>query len=225
MASISINLVEYKMLFSILATLTMLYGNIVALSQSNLKRLLAYSSIASAGYIMVGITSMSDLSIKGIAFYLLAYVFMQLGAFIVVSVFENSTPDGKDFRNVTFDEYKGLAKRSPVLAIALTVFLLSLAGIPPFAGFWGKYYIFYAAIKSDLIWLSVIAILLSVISVYYYLKVIVYMWFKEPEGETSGEAVPVKALSYAAIMVSLAGTLLFGLYPDLFFTFFKFLIK
>lgn len=222
---ITLNLVEYKILFSVLATLTMLYGNIVALSQSNLKRLLAYSSIASAGYIMVGITSMTDFSIKGIAFYLLAYVFMQLGAFIVVAVFENSTSDGKDYRNVTFDDYKGLAKRNPMLAISLTVFLLSLAGIPPLAGFWGKYYIFYAAIKADLIWLSVLAILLSVISVYYYLKVIVYMWFKEPEGETSGEAVHVNVLSYVAIMFSLIGTLLFGLYPDLFFTFFKFLMK
>ena len=222
---ITLNLVEYKILFSVLATLTMLYGNIVALSQSNLKRLLAYSSIASAGYILVGISSMDDFSIKAIVFYLLAYVFMQLGAFIVISVFETSSSDNKDFRNVTFDEYKGLAKRSPMLAISLTAFLLSLAGIPPLAGFWGKYYIFYAAIKTDLIWLSVIAILLSVLSVYYYLKVIVYMWFKEPEGETSGDVIKVRTMSYAAIMVSLFGTLLFGLYPDLLFTFFKFLIK
>ncbi|MFZ4591557.1 MAG: NADH-quinone oxidoreductase subunit N [Ignavibacteria bacterium] len=222
---ITLNLVEYKILFSVLATLTMLYGNIVALSQSNLKRLLAFSSIASAGYILVGISSMDDFSIKAIVFYLLAYVFMQLGAFIVISVFETSSSDNKDFRNVTFDEYKGLAKRSPMLALSLTVFLLSLAGIPPLAGFWGKYYIFYAAIKADLIWLSVIAILLSVLSVYYYLKVIVYMWFKEPEGETSGDVIKVRTMSYAAIMLSLFGTLLFGLYPDLIFTFFKFLIK
>lgn len=222
---ITLNLVEYKILFSVLATLTMLYGNIVALSQSNLKRLLAYSSIASAGYILVGISSMDDISIKAIVFYLLAYVFMQLGAFIVISVFETSSSDNKDFRNVTFDEYKGLAKRSPMLAISLTAFLLSLAGIPPLAGFWGKYYIFYAAIKTDLIWLSVIAILLSVLSVYYYLKVIVYMWFKEPEGETSTDAIKVRAMSYSAIMLSLFGTLLFGLYPDLLFTFFKFLMK
>lgn len=222
---ITLNLVDYKMLFSVLATLTMLYGNIVALSQSNLKRLLAYSSIASAGYILVGITAMDDFAGKGIAFYLLAYVFMQLGAFIAVSIFETSSADGKDFRNVTFDEYKGLAKRSPMLAVAITVFLLSLAGIPPLAGFWGKYYIFYAAIKVNLVWLSVIAILLSLLSVYYYLKVIVYMWFKEPEGETSAEPVKIKALSYTALMISLAGTVLFGVYPDLFFTFFKFMVK
>lgn len=222
---ILLNLTEYRILFSVLATLTMLYGNIVALSQSNLKRLLAYSSVASAGYILVGITAMDDFSMKGISFYLLAYVFMQLGAFIVVSVYEKSSDDGNDFRNVTFDEYKGLAKRSPLLAVSLTVFLLSLAGIPPFAGFWGKYYIFYAAIKSDLIWLSVIAILLSVLSVYYYLKVIIYMWFKEPDAETSADAVVIKPLSYTAIVISLAGTLLFGMYPDLYFSFFKFLLK
>jgi NADH-quinone oxidoreductase subunit N len=222
---VSLNMADYKILFSVLATLTMLYGNIVALSQSNLKRLLAYSSIASAGYILVGITSMQDFANKSIAFYLLAYVFMQLGAFIAVSIFEGSTADGKDFRNLTFDDYKGLAKRSPVLAVSLTVFLFSLAGIPPFAGFWGKYYIFYSAIRSDLVWLSVIAILLSVVSVYYYLKVIVYMWFKEPEGEASNEVVKIKILSSVALYISLAGTLIFGLYPDLFFNFFRFVIK
>jgi len=222
---ISLNMIDYKILFSVLATLTMLYGNIVALSQNNLKRLLAYSSIASAGYILVGITAMQDFSNKSIAFYLLAYVFMQLGAFIAVSIFEGTTSDGKDFRNLTFDDYKGLGKRSPMLAVSLTVFLFSLAGIPPFAGFWGKYYIFYAAIKSDLVWLSVIAILLSVVSVYYYLKVIVYMWFKEPEGESSGEVINIKILSSVALYISLAGTLLFGLYPDLFFNFFRFVAK
>jgi NADH-quinone oxidoreductase subunit N len=222
---ITLNLVDYRILFSVLAVLTMLYGNIVALSQTNLKRLLAYSSIASAGYILVGITAMDDFANKGIAFYLLAYVFMQLGAFIAVSIFEGSTADGKDSRNLTFDEYKGLAKRSPFLAISITIFLFSLAGMPPLAGFWGKYYIFYAAVKANLVWLSVIAILLSVVSVYYYLKVIIYMWFKEPEGETSGEAVEIKVLSKVALYISLAGTLLFGFYPDLFFSFFRFMVK
>ena len=222
---LSLDLGHYKILFSILATLTMLYGNIVALTQNNLKRLLAYSSIASAGYILVGITAMDDVANKGIAFYMLAYVFMQLGAFIVVSVFENSTSNGKDFGNVTFDDYKGLSKRSPFLALVLTAFLFSLAGIPPFAGFWGKYYIFYAAIKANLVWLSVIAILLSVISVYYYLKVIIYMWFKEPEGELAEDRNKGNTMSKLALGISIAGTLVFGIYPELFFNFFKLIIK
>ncbi len=221
----ALNISSYKILFSVLATLTMLYGNILALTQSNLKRLLAYSSIASAGYILVGITSMDELAKSGIAFYLLAYVFMQLGAFIVAAVYENSAAGGKDFGRVTFDDYKGLAKTHPFLATVLTAFLFSLAGIPPFAGFWGKYYIFYAAIKSDLIWLSVIAILLSVVSVYYYLKVIVYMWFKEPEGALSQETEGRSVLSYAALGLSIAGTLAFGIFPELFFNIFKLVLK
>lgn len=220
----ALNIGSYKVLFSVLATLTMLYGNILALTQNNLKRLLAYSSIASAGYILVGITAMDEFAKSGIAFYMLAYVFMQLGAFIVVAVFETSAEGGKDFGRVTFDDYKGLAKTHPFLAVVLTAFLFSLAGIPPFAGFWGKYYIFYAAIKSNLVWLSIIAIVLSVISVYYYLKVIVYMWFREPEGaiqENEGRSV----LSTVALGLSIAGTLVFGIFPELFFNIFKMVLK
>jgi NADH-quinone oxidoreductase subunit N len=219
-----LNFGDYRILFSVLATLTMLYGNIVALTQANLKRLLAYSSIASAGYILVGLTAMDDFATRGVAFYLLAYVFMQLGAFIVVSVVEKSTADSKDFAKVTFDDYKGLSKRNPFLAILMTIFLFSLAGIPPLAGFWGKYYIFYAAIKQNLIWLSIIAIVLSVVSVYYYLKVIVYMWFHEsaPENETKEKINP---LVMTSLLISLAGTLVFGFYPQLFFNFFGFVIK
>lgn len=222
---ISLDLGNFKLLFAILATLTMLYGNIVALTQNNLKRLLAYSSIASAGYILVGITAMDEIANKGIAFYMLAYVFMQLGAFIVVSIYETAINNGKDFGNVTFNDYKGLAKRSPFLAVVLTAFLFSLAGIPPFAGFWGKYYIFYAAIKANLIWLSVIAILLSVISVYYYLKVIIYMWFKEPETELTGNVNESNKMSQFALVISITGTLFFGIFPDIFFYFFKLIIK
>lgn len=220
---ISLNLGDYKLIFSVLATLTMLFGNIVAITQNNLKRLLAYSSIASAGYILVGMTAMDEFANRGIAFYLLAYVFMQLGAFIVVSVYESATIDGKDSKNVTFDEYKGLAKQNPFLAILLTVFLFSLAGIPPFAGFWGKYYIFLAAIKSNLIWLSVIAILLSLVSIYYYLKVIVYMWFKEPD--ENANKVKINPFVFSSLILALFGTLLFGIYPQIFFSFFNFVLK
>jgi NADH-quinone oxidoreductase subunit N len=145
------NLIDFKLLFAIAAVATMLFGNIIALAQSNIKRLLAYSSIASAGYVMVGIAALNDFALKGITYYLLAYTFMQLGAFIIVSIIEKRSDDKKDFKFINLTDYKGLAKRNPLLAIFLSVFLFSLAGIPPFAGFWGKYYLFFAAIKANFI--------------------------------------------------------------------------
>lgn len=216
------NIIDFKILFSVIAVLTMLYGNIIAVVQSNLKRLLAYSSIASAGYIMVGLSAMNDFSIKGISFYLIAYVFMQLGAFIIVSVIEEKSAIGNDFTNISIENYKGLAQKNPFLSILLTVFLLSLAGIPPLAGFWGKYYLFYAAVKSNLIWLSIVAIILSVVSVYYYLKVIVYMWFQESE---NGYKIAIAGPVYIAILISFIGTLIFGIYPEMFFYIFRFIIN
>lgn len=216
------NVAEFRVIFSTAAILTMLFGNVIAIAQTNIKRLLAYSSIASAGYIMVGIAAMNDLSIKGITYYLIAYVFMQLGAFIVVSIIEQNSKDTDRFGNLSLNDYKGLAKNNPVLAMFLTIFLFSLAGIPPFAGFWGKYYLFYAAIQANLIWLSIIGITLSVISVYYYIRVIVYMWFQEPEDALHAERKYVTpAFASIAIVLTLIGTLVFGLFPEIFFNLFK----
>ncbi|CAN5633570.1 NADH-quinone oxidoreductase subunit N [soil metagenome] len=214
---LSLNIPEFKMVFSVLAVVTMLFGNVIALAQTNIKRLLAYSSIASAGYILVGFAAMNDLSLKGVMYYLIAYIFMQLGAFIVVSIIEKRSADNKDFANIDLNNYKGLAKKNPVLAVFMTIFLFSLAGIPPFAGFWGKYYLFYAAIKANLIWLSIIGIMLSIVSIYYYLKVIVYMWFSESEVD---ERINFSGLGYAAVVIAIIGTLVFGVYPSLFFTIF-----
>lgn len=219
------NLIDFRLLFAIAAVVTMLFGNIIALAQTNIKRLLAYSSIASAGYVMVGIASLNDFALKGITYYLIAYTFMQLGAFIVVSIIESSSDDKKDFKFINLTDYKGLAKRNLLLATFLSVFLFSLAGIPPFAGFWGKYYLFYAAIKANLVWLAVIGILLSVVSVYYYIRVIVYMWFQDAPDELIEEKVAVSPLGAAAVWVAIVGTLIFGVYPQLFFTMFKFVIN
>lgn len=219
---ISTNVAEFRVIFSTAAILTMLFGNVIAIAQTNIKRLLAYSSVASAGYIMVGIAAMNDLSIKGITYYLIAYVFMQLGAFIVVSIIEQNSKDTNKFSNLSLNDYKGLAKNNPVLAIFLTIFLFSLAGIPPFAGFWGKYYLFYAAIQANLIWLSIIGITLSVISVYYYIKVIVYMWFQDAEDAAHAERTySTPAFASIAITLSIIGTLVFGLFPEIFFNLFK----
>ncbi|HMS66188.1 MAG TPA: NADH-quinone oxidoreductase subunit N [Ignavibacteria bacterium] len=214
---------NFKLVFSIAAVATMLYGNIIALAQSNIKRLLAYSSIASAGYIFVGVAAMNEFALQGIAYYLIAYTFMQLGAFIIVSIIEKKDDGSREYKNIDIEYYKGLGKRNPVLSIFMTLFLFSLAGIPPFAGFWGKYYIFYAAIQSNLIWLSVTGILLSLIGVYYYLKIIVYMWFSESADGLSEEKIPVTGFGVAATSLAVLGTIVFGVDPNLFFRLFKFI--
>ncbi len=221
---LAINNADFKMIFAMAAVATMLYGNIIALAQTNIKRLLAYSSIASAGYIFVGVAAMNKTAMTGISFYLIAYTFMQLGAFVIVSILEKQDDGSRDYKNVDLDYYKGLGKRNPWMAVFLTVFLFSLAGIPPFAGFWGKYYLFYAAIEANMIWLAVTGIVLSLIGVYYYLKVIVFMWFFEASDEISSEvSIIPKAAAFATIL-AVAGTLIFGFVPDLFFRIFKFIV-
>lgn len=221
---ISLNILNFRMIFSVAAVATMIYGNVIALAQTNIKRLLAYSSIASAGYIFVGVASMNDFALKGIAYYLVAYTFMQLGAFIIVSILEKKDDGSRDYKNINLDYYKGLGKRNPVIAIYMTLFLFSLAGIPPFAGFWGKYYIFYSAIQSNLIWLSVVGILLSLIGVYYYLKIIVYMWFTDQEEGVTYEAVPQTGFGFTATSLAVLGTVIFGIDPNLFFKIFHLVI-
>ncbi|MBN1634112.1 MAG: NADH-quinone oxidoreductase subunit N [Ignavibacteria bacterium] len=209
---------NFRLIFSIIALLTMLIGNVTALAQSNIKRILAFSSIASAGYILVGVAAMNDLSIKSVSFYLLAYTLMQLGAFIIVSLIEKPAEGINEYRNVDIEDYKGLARTNPQLAIPLTIFLFSLGGIPPLAGFWGKYYLFYAAIQSNLIWLSISAILFSVISLYYYLKIVVYMWFNPP---ANGDVYKIDSMPSLSILIAAFLTFLFGIFPQYFFALFK----
>lgn len=220
---LALNIADYKMVFAMAAVATMLYGNVIALAQTNIKRLLAYSSIASAGYIFVGVAAMNRTALTGISFYLIAYTFMQLGAFVIASILEKKDDGSRDYKNVDLDFYKGLGKRNPWMAVFMTVFLFSLAGIPPFAGFWGKYYIFYAAIEANMIWLAVTGILLSLIGVYYYLKVIVFMWFFDTADELSTEVSALPVTAAFASMLAVAGTLVFGFVPDLFFKLFKFI--
>ncbi|MEO6693707.1 MAG: NADH-quinone oxidoreductase subunit N [Ignavibacteria bacterium] len=219
---ITLNILNFKIIFSIAAIATMMYGNIIALAQTNIKRLLAYSSIASAGYIFVGVAAMNDFALRGIAYYLIAYTFMQLGAFIVVSILEKQDDGSRDYKQIDLEFYKGLGKRNPAIAIYMTLFLFSLAGIPPFAGFWGKYYLFYAAIQSNLIWLSIVGILLSLIGVYYYIKVIVYMWFMDSKEINLQEKASFTGLGITATSMAVIGTIIFGVDPNLFFRLFKF---
>lgn len=199
------NVNVFEPYLSVLAVTSMLYGSIVAIAQNNIKRMLAYSSIAHAGYLLIGLAAGNYEGIAGIIFYLSAYTFMNLGAFGVVALIE-----GKDETNLTFDSYTGLAKRQPLLAAMLAICMFSLAGIPPFAGFFGKYYIFIAAIKADLTWLAIIGVLSSVISVYFYLRVIVLMYFKESETELTIERGNYGLLS---VVISVLLVILVGIMP------------
>jgi NADH-quinone oxidoreductase subunit N len=190
---------------AILSALTMILGNVVALAQTNLKRMLAYSSIAHAGYMLMGLAAGNQAGLAAILFYLLAYVFTNIGAFAVLAVMARR--EGED---QTFPQYAGLMRRHPWLAVAMTVFMLSLTGIPPTGGFFGKYYLFMAAVNGNLGWLAIIGVLTSVISAFFYLRVIVDMTMREPEREMPGRIYPVLVTTLA---VTVLGTLVLGVWP------------
>ncbi|MCF8261039.1 MAG: NADH-quinone oxidoreductase subunit N [Melioribacteraceae bacterium] len=192
-------------LFAGLAVLSMLYGSIVAIAQNNLKRMLAYSSISHAGYMLIGLAAGNLESVTGIMFYLVIYVFMNIGAFGIIAIIEGPNDD-----RVDLNSYAGLHQKNPVLALFMALFMLALAGLPPLAGFFGKYYVFIAAIESDLTWLAIVGVFSSVISVYFYLRVIVYMYFKESEVDFNVNISPTGLMT-----VVICGLLLivYGLFP------------
>jgi NADH-quinone oxidoreductase subunit N len=206
----SYNFKDISTLIAIISILTMLYGNIVALSQTNIKRLLAYSSIAHAGYLLIGFIVLTNTAVYAILFYLIAYILMQLGAFIIAAMIEENIPE-HSMRN-SLESYKGIGKSNPGLSVMLTIFLLSLAGIPPLAGFWGKYYIFLTAIQNNYLWVAITGIILSLIGVYYYIKIILYMWFYNP---VTGSIKLRQEYSFAAALLSVAGISIFGIWPEL----------
>jgi len=188
------------------AALSMTLGNIGALVQQNIKRMLAYSSIAHAGYVLVAFAAAQDIGISAAIFYTAAYAFMNVGAFAVVSHFATAGE-----RYVDLDDYSGLGRRSPALAAILTIFLLSLIGIPITGGFFAKFYVFSAALKSNLVWLTIIGVVNSAIAAYYYLRVIVVMYMREPK---SADAVPrIRPALGVALAVSLLATIYLGVLP------------
>ena len=198
---------EWFWLLWISGLLSMMLGNLAALLQTNIKRMLAYSSIAHAGYMLVAFTAHSEQGVAAVMFYLAAYAFMNIGAFAAVSHIGNQGE-----RYVEMAHYAGLGFRSPLLAASLTVFLLSLVGIPLTGGFMGKFYIFRAALRADLAWLTVLGVLNSAIAAYYYLRVIVFMYMHDP-----AEQVPVKAVPPAVglvLILSTVATFVLGLFPD-----------
>jgi NADH-quinone oxidoreductase subunit N len=192
--------------FWVVAALTMLLGNVVALVQPNIKRMLAYSSIAHAGYIAVAFAAGSERGVSAVLFYTLAYSVMSLGAFAVVTLLSRS-----EDQLVHLSDYAGLASKRPGLAAILSLFLLSLAGVPGTAGFAGKFFIFRAAVESGLIGLAIIGVVTTVISFYYYLYVIVQMYMREPNEEFAD--VRTTGSLNAALVVAAIGTLYLGILP------------
>lgn len=201
---------EWGPALAVLAALTMTVGNLAALRQMNLKRMLAYSSIAHAGYILVGAAAGQELGIGPILFYLFAYAFMNVGAFAVVIAVERLS-SGERW-GATLDDSAGLGARSPWLAVVMAGFMLSLAGIPPLVGFLGKLYVFTAAVKAGMIWLAVLGVVNSVISAYYYLRVVGMMFMKERPAGAAAES-PVCPALQVGVGIALLATILWGVWP------------
>jgi NADH-quinone oxidoreductase subunit N len=193
-------------LIGVAAALSMTLGNLGALVQQNVKRLLAYSSIAHAGYLLVAFAALPDNGIPAAMFYTASYAAMNVGAFAVVGHFA-----GAGERYVTLDDYAGLGRRSPLLAATLTIFLLSLIGIPMTGGFFAKFYVFSAALQANLVALTIIGVLNSAVGAYYYLRIIVVMYMREAREEAP--AIPVPTPLGAALAISVAATLYLGLLP------------
>jgi NADH-quinone oxidoreductase subunit N len=197
----------------IAALLSMTIGNFAALTQNNLKRMLAYSSIAHAGYILVALAARSEIGTAAALFYLAAYALMNIGAFVVVIHLA-----GKGERYLRVEDLAGLAKRQPVTAAMLTVFLLSLIGVPLTGGFFGKFYIFRAALESNLVWLTVLGLLNSAVAAYYYLRLMVVMYMHEP-GEAVNAIEPLTPGLSAALILPAIGTFVLGIVPGTILTF------
>ncbi len=195
---------EWHHIIAVISVLTMTVGNLVAIWQTNMKRLLAYSSIAHAGYMLMGIVVLSNEGLAAIMFYFVVYLFMNLGAFFVVMLIANKT--GTE----DIDEYKGLGARAPFITVALAIFLVSLTGLPPTAGFVGKLYLFAALINHGWVWLAIVGALNSVISLYYYVKVFRNMFLRSEE--KPGEPITFGRVQIATVVVLLVPTILFGLY-------------
>jgi NADH-quinone oxidoreductase subunit N len=209
---------DYSLLFGALAAATMTVANLIAIQQNNIKRMLAYSSIAHSGYILVGLAAFrpgpsNDLitGTTALMFYLFVYTFMTLGAFAIVAYVQAGQTQGE-----TFDDYRALGRRAPLTALVMTIFMLSLTGVPPLAGFFGKVYVILAAIHTGMVWLAVIIAVNSAISAYYYLRVVVVMYMSD-----TTERVPLYRSGFIQTMLGAAAlaTFFFGIFADPFMRF------
>ena len=195
---------EWQVVLAFVAATSMIVGNLMAIAQSSLKRLLAYSGIAQAGYVLIGVIAGGQSGLAAVLFYLFVYMFMNFGAFAVVTMLAG--PEGDRDRLSDLD---GLAKRNWPMAVAMTVFMLSLAGFPPFVGFFGKLFLFTAGVSAGYTWLVVLAVLMSVVSVYYYVRVLIPVW----SPSTRADRIEGSASSGFAIAISGVASLALGLYP------------
>ncbi len=204
---------DWQFIFTLLAVVTMTFGNVVAVAQTSVKRMLAYSSLAQAGYIAMAFAVMTPVALAGGIMYTLAHAFMKAGAFIaagavvwMVSSEKKGNLDTPDH----LDSFRGLGKRMPLAALCMTVFVFALAGIPPTAGFMAKFLLFSSTIQAGMTWLAVIAILNSALSLFYYARLVKYMYFMPPEGKNVSIPFPYAA----SLLVAVAGVLAMGLWPE-----------
>ena len=195
---------EWQTLLAFVAATSMVVGNLMAIVQTSLKRLLAYSGVAQAGYILIGVIAGGPSGLEAVLYYLFVYMFMNFGAFAVITLLAG--PEGDRDR---FADLEGLGRRSPVLAVAMSVFMLSLAGFPPSVGFFGKLFLFTAGVSAGYTWLVVLAVLMSVVSVYYYIRVLVPVWSPSPRTDRA----PASISSSFAIVLSGIASVVLGLYP------------
>jgi NADH-quinone oxidoreductase subunit N len=195
---------EWQVLLAFVAATSMVVGNLMAIVQTSLKRLLAYSGVAQAGYILIGVIAGGQSGVAAVLYYLFIYMFMNFGAFAVITLL--SGPEGD---RDSFADLEGLGRRNPVLAVAMSVFMLSLAGFPPSVGFFGKLFLFTAGVGAGYTWLVVLAVLMSVVSVFYYVRVLVPIWSPSPRSDR----VPASVSSSFAVVLSGVASVLLGLYP------------
>ncbi|MBI5639865.1 MAG: NADH-quinone oxidoreductase subunit N [Nitrospirae bacterium] len=202
---------EWVLILIPVAILTMGVGNIVALSQTNIKRMLAYSSIAHAGYALLGIISGTADGLSSVMLYMFAYAFMNMGAFAVIIMLRS-----EGFRGDNINDYEGLAKTHPVPAVLMTIFMFSLTGIPTTVGFMGKFYVFMSAVEAGYMWVVIIAVIFSAISAYFYLRIIMYMWMREPKEAVELTTSPAIGL---ALLITATAVIGFGILPSSILTF------
>ncbi|MEA2274312.1 MAG: NADH-quinone oxidoreductase subunit [Solirubrobacteraceae bacterium] len=198
--------VDWQSVLATIAALSMIVGNLAAITQDNVKRMLAYSSIGHAGYVLLGILSVSEIGLRGVLVYSVVYVFSTLGIWATVLMLERH-----EYAGERVEDFEGLHRRAPFWALAMVIFLLSLGGIPPTSGFIGKYFLFYAAVGAGFGWLAVVAVLMSAVSMVYYLRIVMAMYFRDGK---EAELVGGTALKFVAV-ACLAITLFFGILPSL----------
>lgn len=198
--------IEWTTVIIPIAILTMAVGNILAIAQSNIKRMLAYSSIAHAGYALIGIIIGNSDGISSTMNYLFIYAFMNIGAFAIVTILKS-----EGFAGEEISDYEGLAKTHPLASGLMLIFMFSLTGIPPTAGFIGKFYLFMSAVKAGYTWLAIVAVIFSAISAYFYLRVVMYMYMREPKQEVS---LSTSMPSSLAIAITALAVLILGIFPS-----------